>query len=95
MLVFGRKNNERLVINGNIEVIVLETRYDKVCIGVKAPDGTTVQRREIPVVRRTTRYDEGVTGQNGKLARKTPSQPNPYLMFWRKMAAYRTRNPML
>lgn len=44
MLVLSRKLQERIIINGNIVVTVVEIDKNKVRIGVEAP-------REIPVFR--------------------------------------------
>ena len=44
MLVLSRKKNESFVIGGNIKVVVIEIRGDKVRFGVEAD-------RAIPVVR--------------------------------------------
>jgi carbon storage regulator CsrA len=47
MLVLSREKNQSLVINGDIEVFVVEIRGDVVRLGVEAPPGTLVQRREV------------------------------------------------
>lgn len=47
MLVLTRKTGQKLIINDNIEIIVLETKGDAVKIGVKAPKEVTIYREEI------------------------------------------------
>ncbi len=47
MLVLSRKKNERIVINDNIEIVVVEIRGDKVRLGVEAPPEIPVHRREV------------------------------------------------
>jgi carbon storage regulator len=47
MLVLSRKLNERIVINDNIVVTVVEIRGDKVRLGIEAPKEVTVHRREV------------------------------------------------
>jgi len=47
MLVLSRKKGQKLIINDNIEVTILETRGDTVKIGITAPKNVTVFREEI------------------------------------------------
>ncbi|MFH0702436.1 MAG: carbon storage regulator CsrA [bacterium] len=47
MLVLTRKTGQKLIINDNIEVIILETKGDAVKIGIKAPKNVTIYREEI------------------------------------------------
>ena len=47
MLVLSRKLNERIVINDNIVVTVVEIRGDKVRLGIEAPREVPVHRREV------------------------------------------------
>lgn len=47
MLVLSRKKNESIVINGNIEIVIVEIRGDKVRLGVEAPKEVPVHRREV------------------------------------------------
>ena len=47
MLVLSRKKNESIVINGNIAVVVVEVRGDKVRLGIDAPKDISVHRKEI------------------------------------------------
>lgn len=47
MLVLSRKKNESIVINGNVEVVIVEIRGDKVRLGVEAPKEYPVHRLEV------------------------------------------------
>ncbi|MEI8377907.1 MAG: carbon storage regulator CsrA [bacterium] len=47
MLVLSRKTGQKLIINDNIEVIVIETRGEFVRLGIKAPRNVTIYREEI------------------------------------------------
>jgi carbon storage regulator len=47
MLVLTRKRNERIVINDDITIVIVEIRGDKVRIGIEAPEEVTVHRQEI------------------------------------------------
>ncbi|MBY0449603.1 MAG: carbon storage regulator CsrA [Cyanobacteria bacterium] len=47
MLVLTRKSGQKVIINGNIEVIILECRGDNVKIGIAAPKEITIYREEI------------------------------------------------
>ena len=47
MLALTRKKGESLIIDGKIEVKILEVHGDKVRIGVNAPKEITVFREEI------------------------------------------------
>lgn len=47
MLVLSRRVEERVIIGGVIEVLVMEVRGDKVRLGVIAPPEVSVDREEI------------------------------------------------
>jgi carbon storage regulator len=47
MLVLSRQLGERLVIDGQIEVTVVEIRPDRVKLGVSAPPEISVHREEV------------------------------------------------
>ena len=47
MLVLSRKKNEEVVINGNIRVVIVEIRGDKVRLGIEAPKDIDVHRKEV------------------------------------------------
>ncbi len=47
MLVLTRKTGQKLIIDNNIVVTVLETRGDSVKIGIDAPKNIQIYREEI------------------------------------------------
>ncbi len=47
MLILTRKKNESIIINGNIEVKILEIEDGKVSIGIEAPKDVDIFRKEI------------------------------------------------
>ena len=47
MLVLSRKTSERIVIDGNIEVVVVAVRGDCVKLGIQAPPSVPVHRAEV------------------------------------------------
>ena len=47
MLILTRKIGESLIIDGNIEVKILDIKKDSVRVGVRAPDHIIVDRKEI------------------------------------------------
>ncbi len=47
MLILARKKEESLIINGNIEIKVLEASDGKVKLGIIAPKDVEVHRKEV------------------------------------------------
>lgn len=47
MLVLSRKTGQKLIINDNIEIVVIETRGEFVRLGINAPRDVTIYREEI------------------------------------------------
>lgn len=47
MLVLSRKKDEKIIIAGNIEVMVIEVRGDKVRLGIQAPREIPIHRSEV------------------------------------------------
>lgn len=47
MLVLSRKKDEKVVINGNVVVTVIEMRGDKVRLGFEAPNDVEIHRQEV------------------------------------------------
>lgn len=47
MLVLSRKKNESIIINGNIEIKVIELDDGKVRIGIEAPKNIEIHRKEV------------------------------------------------
>jgi carbon storage regulator len=47
MLVLSRKKGETIVIDGTINITVVDVRGDKVRIGIEAPRDVAVHRQEV------------------------------------------------
>ena len=47
MLILTRKVNQKLIINDNIEIVILESYKNTVKIGVNAPSNVQIYREEI------------------------------------------------
>lgn len=47
MLVLSRKKNESIIINGNIEVKIIELDDGRVRLGIEAPRSIDVHRKEV------------------------------------------------
>ena len=47
MLILARRMNERIIIDDNIEVAVLDIKGDQVKIGIRAPKNVKVYRQEV------------------------------------------------
>ena len=47
MLVLSRRKDESVFINGNIRVMIVDVRGEKVRLGFEAPDGVEIWRGEI------------------------------------------------
>jgi carbon storage regulator len=47
MLVLSRRENESIVIDGCIEVTILDIRSKRVRVGIAAPEDITVHRKEV------------------------------------------------
>ncbi len=47
MLILTRKINQKLIIDDNIEIVILESSKNSVKIGVRAPKGVHIYREEI------------------------------------------------
>jgi carbon storage regulator len=47
MLVLTRKKGQKLIINNDIEIVILDSRGDSVKIGVNAPKEVTIFREEV------------------------------------------------
>ena len=47
MLVLTRKNGQKLILNDNIEIIIIESSNNNVKIGINAPRDVSIYREEI------------------------------------------------
>lgn len=47
MLVLSRKNGQKIIINDDIEITILESRFDNCKIAINAPKEVKIYREEI------------------------------------------------
>ena len=47
MLVLTRQRGERIMVDDNIIITIIEVRGDKVRIGIEAPDDVSIHREEV------------------------------------------------
>lgn len=71
MLVLSRKRNEKIVIDGQIVVTVVDIRGDKVRLGIEAPKDISIHRSEV--------YEALKREQQDKPAAPQPEVPDPDL----------------
>jgi carbon storage regulator len=71
MLVLSRKRNEKIVIDGQIVVTVVDIRGDKVRLGIEAPKDISIHRSEV--------YDALKREQQDKPAAPPAEVPGPDL----------------
>ncbi|HEX5102694.1 MAG TPA: carbon storage regulator [Pirellulaceae bacterium] len=70
MLVLSRKENERLIIDGNVVVTVVRVAGGKVRLGIEAPTNVHVKRQEL--------IDRPMSGDLRSAVRRSPSAaPSP------------------
>ncbi len=68
MLVLSRHVGERIMIGDRIEITILSVRAERIRIGVVAPEGVPVHRKEV--------YDE-IQAANREASTVRPSQAEP------------------
>lgn len=64
MLVLSRKAGERLVIGGNIVVIVERIAGNRVTLGIEAPESVRIVRGELPQIEGNSDHGQGQSGGN-------------------------------
>lgn len=47
MLIISRKKNESIMIQGGIEIFILDVQGDKVRVGIDAPNNIKIMRKEL------------------------------------------------
>ena len=47
MLVLSRQKDESIMIGGDVEVVIVDVRGDKVRLGITAPSDLPVHRKEV------------------------------------------------
>ncbi len=64
MLIVSRKKSESILIGDDIEVIVTEIGADRVKIGIRAPKGVPILRRELAEARDLNREASVSSGRD-------------------------------
>ena len=72
MLVLSRKNGQKLIIDDKIEIVIIESSYNAVKLGIVAPKDVTVLREEI--------YQEIIKNNNGDIV-NNKSYCNEYSIY--------------
>lgn len=62
MLIISRKKSESILIGDDIEIIVTDVGADRVKIGINAPKGVPILRRELLETRRLNREASAAAG---------------------------------
>lgn len=47
MLVLSRKNGQKIIINDNIEITILESKFDNCKVAINAPKEVKIYREEV------------------------------------------------
>ena len=64
MLVVSRKKSESILIGDDIEIIVTDIGAERVKIGIKAPKGVTILRRELLETEKLNREASSASGKD-------------------------------
>lgn len=64
MLVVSRKKSESILIGDDIEIIVTDIGAERVKIGIKAPKGVTILRRELLETEKLNREASSSSGKD-------------------------------
>ncbi|HEX3018405.1 MAG TPA: carbon storage regulator [Caproicibacter sp.] len=64
MLVISRKASESFLIGGDIEIVVTEIGTDRVKIGIKAPKGVPILRKELLETRNLNQEASNASGKD-------------------------------
>lgn len=64
MLVVSRKKSESILIGDDIEIIVTDVGAERVKIGIKAPKGVTILRRELLETEKLNREASSASGKD-------------------------------
>ena len=64
MLIVSRKKSEAILVGDDIEILVTEISPDRVKIGIKAPKGISILRKELLETRDLNREANASSGQD-------------------------------
>lgn len=81
MLVLARKVGEKIILNDNIEIIVLDSNQNSVRIGINAPKNVTVYREELYKEIKNTNINSNSASTNSinELHELLKNQTTPYI----------------
>lgn len=82
MLILTRKVNQKLIINDNIEVVILESYKNSVKIGINAPSNVQIFREEIYTeIKKSNAQARGadIDAINKLLANNTNTKPTDFM----------------
>lgn len=64
MLVLSRKKDEKIIIDGSIELMVIDIDKDRVRLGIEAPRQVVVDREEVHIAKQQAK--EAATNEEDK-----------------------------
>lgn len=76
MLVLSRRAGEKIMVGDKIEITILSLKADRVRIGIVAPPGVPVHRKEVHDEIRSANRDAS-TVQPGDAVKRTLGGPRP------------------
>lgn len=82
MLILTRKVNQKLIINDNIEVVILESYKNSVKIGINAPSNVQIFREEIYTeIKKSNAQARGadIDAINKLIANNTNTKPTDFM----------------
>ncbi len=78
MLILSRKNGQKIIINDEIEITILESKVDNCKIAIKAPKDVKIYREEVYLqIQDANKQSENVSVDAlGDLSEFMPTTPN-------------------
>lgn len=77
MLILTRKLNQKLIINDDIEIVILDSNKNSVKIGVNAPRGVQIYREEIyNEIKKSNKQSIDTNADIDAISNITPQQGN-------------------
>lgn len=79
MLLITRRTGESIIINGDIEIQIVQVRGGRVKLGFEYPEGNSVYRKElyVKIQEENIAASTGDSAKLGKLLASLPKQPQP------------------
>jgi carbon storage regulator len=77
VLVLTRKKDERIIINDNITIIIVDIQREKVRVGIEAPKEVPVHRQEVyEAIKRQEQQNGPASGEHGQSEEAGGSKEN-------------------